>query len=510
MLFANTRRQFALRRAATRFTLDALDVLPGDLRTAEPGFADELAAGSFGIAGGAVTLTGRSVFDLPTPSAAFARELHGFGWLRHLAGARTEAAEHAARDLVLAWIEGRARHPELADEPGVRARRLLSWLAHANAALATADAANYDRITAALGVELASAAADWRSWPAGPARLLALVALIEATLATHGDEATRTKLEGEFERECSTEILPDGGHVSRSPAVAVELMLDLVALRQHYAAADVRHPPFFAPMVARLGAFLTRLRHPDGAIARFNGMGATPRDEVAALLMPLAPAHGASIDRESGYGRLEAGSTVVFADLAAPRPGASALSFEMSAGGVPLIVNRGAGADGGGLAVADHSSLGIGHLAPDPRVRAGAGVPVLMSSADGHTIETAGIVHGAVGAAQSRSLSLARDGRRLDGRERLAPLGAAPVADQPTALRFHVHPSVQVDIDRNGAVRITPARGGAWRLTSPTGAFSVEASVFRALASGPKACHQAVLHGRTAAMTELTWSLVKE
>src|SRR5262249_8623429 len=58
----------------------AADLLlaPPDLRTQDAGFADELAAGSLGLAGAVVDLAGRSPFLLEPPSRAWLRELHGF------------------------------------------------------------------------------------------------------------------------------------------------------------------------------------------------------------------------------------------------------------------------------------------------------------------------------------------------------------------------------------------------------------------------------------------------
>ena len=66
---------------------DELLLAPPDLRAHDASFADEVAAGSFGLAGAVADLRGRSPFAIPPPSAAWARELHGFGWLRHLDGA---------------------------------------------------------------------------------------------------------------------------------------------------------------------------------------------------------------------------------------------------------------------------------------------------------------------------------------------------------------------------------------------------------------------------------------
>src|SRR2546423_9295598 len=65
-------------------TADELLLAPPDLRAHDATFADEVAAGSFGLAGSVARLRGRLPFPLQPPTLAWARELHGFGWLRYL------------------------------------------------------------------------------------------------------------------------------------------------------------------------------------------------------------------------------------------------------------------------------------------------------------------------------------------------------------------------------------------------------------------------------------------
>src|SRR5262249_47210336 len=70
---------------------EELLLAPPDLRAHDPSFADEIASGSFGLAGAVADLRGRSPFTIEPPSPAWARELHGSGWLRPLASGHREA-----------------------------------------------------------------------------------------------------------------------------------------------------------------------------------------------------------------------------------------------------------------------------------------------------------------------------------------------------------------------------------------------------------------------------------
>src|SRR6516165_1123619 len=83
---------------------EELLLAPPDLRAHDPSFADEVASGSFGLAGAVANLRGRSPFAIEPPSPAFARELHGFGWLRHLDSDATGDDRSIARKLTAEWI----------------------------------------------------------------------------------------------------------------------------------------------------------------------------------------------------------------------------------------------------------------------------------------------------------------------------------------------------------------------------------------------------------------------
>jgi uncharacterized heparinase superfamily protein len=63
---------------------EQLLLAPQDLRTADPSFATEIYNGHFGLAGSLVELGSQSPFEITPPSEGWARELYGFGWLRHL------------------------------------------------------------------------------------------------------------------------------------------------------------------------------------------------------------------------------------------------------------------------------------------------------------------------------------------------------------------------------------------------------------------------------------------
>ena len=269
--------------------------------------------------------------------------------------AGTELAAPNARALVADWI---AVHggtiSGVAWEPATTARRIIAWLQHSSVVLQAAEFPFYR--------------AFLRSWPSRsvicvPWRpkcrtartgLSVRIAIAFAALSLPAPPAAIRNATRNLADELDRQILPDGGHISRNPFDVLELLADLLPLRHTYAnqaeappdALDRRH----RPDVPALRFF----RHQDGSMARFNGMGATIQDRIAAILRhddtagrPLLHAP------HSGYERLAMGGTTVIADTgAAPPPDVSAsahagcLSFELSSGRQNYVVNAGVDAFG--------------------------------------------------------------------------------------------------------------------------------------------------------------------
>ena len=115
-------------------------IAPPDLRTADPTIAVEIYGGRFAFAGHVVEAAGESPFDIGPPSEDWLRELHSFGWLRHLRAADTPLARSNARAIVEDWLALHRRPGgETVWDTEVTARRALSFLAQSPLILHDAD-----------------------------------------------------------------------------------------------------------------------------------------------------------------------------------------------------------------------------------------------------------------------------------------------------------------------------------------------------------------------------------
>ncbi len=521
-----------------RTPVDHLLIVPQDLRTADPSFWTELEHGQFGLAGSIVFLHGRSPFEVEPPTPAWARELHGFGWLRDLEAGGSEETRATARCLALEWtLRFGGERTGIPAAPEVAARRLISWLSHANLLLEDADPETYGAITGSLGRQLAHLSASWRDAPAGYPRLLALIGLAFARLSLAGHDRQVRDVEANLVAELSWQVLPDGGHVTRNPALLVELLLDLLPLSQCFTARDRKLPERLGETLEHMLPMLHHLRLGDGMLARFNGVSCP---EIAGLATVAAYDDGSLAAlgeaRASGYARLQRGDTVVLTDVGRPPPlalsaGAQAgcLSFEMSHGKDLVFVNGGlpsaAVADWqpAARATASHNTLVLAEtsssrLITHRKIEALTGVApirypervdwrleqsdavILEASHDGYHRRHE-LIH-------SRRLQLSADGLRLDGCDRLDGMGGKVRlrADLPFAVHFHLAPGARCGRgDAYNEAVITLPGGGRWHFSAYGAALSIEESAYFAENAGARPTQQIVLRGATYGETEVSW-----
>lgn len=182
-------------------------------------------------------------------------------------------------------------------------------------------------------------------------------ALVFAGLFFAGEEADRWLRRGRavFDGELQAQILPDGGHVERSPmyhGLVAEDVLDLINLFRCY-----RQAASYEALMRPLLNWLDVMTHPDGQISFFNDAAfeiAPKLADLSAYAARLGLERPDSVRRPlvrldaSGYFRLENERAVVIADIAPIGPDyqpghahADTLSFELSLFGERVLVNSG-------------------------------------------------------------------------------------------------------------------------------------------------------------------------
>jgi uncharacterized heparinase superfamily protein len=522
---------------------DRLIIAPHDLRTADATRAAEIYAGRFVFAGKIVTCHGRSIFDLEPPSEDWEVALLGFGWLRHLRAADTALTRANARALVDDWISNPSHRRPTARRADVMSRRVISLLSQAPLVLGDTDGKFYRRYLRWLTREIRYLRYAMLDVPDGVARLQVVIALCYTSLclanqARHIKTASR-RLSDELLRQ----ILPDGGHISRNPGALIELLIDLLPLRQTFAARNIAPPPALLNAIDRMMPMLRFFRHGDGSMALFNGMSGTSSDLLATLLA-YDDTHGSPMASmpHAGFQRLDASTMVVIMDTGAPPPAsvsqeahAGCLSFELSSGACRIVINCGMPATGRdswrafARSTAAHSTLTYHETSSCQFVELSAmkrflhGSPIVAGPANiensrgdvaNGTVLTAshdGYV-GRFGALHRRVLMAAADGSRLDGEDTIAPVPGGRNKANATdyALRFHLHPQVKASrlTETPGVMLVLPNRE-VWTFEAFDDTIELEDSVFLAGNDGPRRTTQIVIRQDTRQAPSIRWSFTR-
>jgi uncharacterized heparinase superfamily protein len=505
--------------ARPAFALDA--VRPGNAARGA-----ELRGGTFRFAG--ESAAGETPPWTAALQPAFLAELHGFAWLADLAALEEDDAWATGRAWTADWLARCDGWDAVAWRADVAGSRLIAWITYwARLAGRAEDDAFTAQLCASLARQMRHLSRVGRREAPGVKRLIALAGLVAAAAAL-GNPGTLERGVRQLAGEAEAQILPDGGHVERSPRAQLRALEALIVARAALAARQAEVPPALQSAIDRAAPMLRFFRHGDGALALFNGA-----DEETAETVERVLAHAEAKGRAphsapyAGFQRLQAGRSLMIVDTGAPPgPGldgdahAGTLSFEMSHGRERLIVNCGAyhgpsaqwravaraSAAHSTLVVADTNSAEIrvdgGRGRKPSRVRCERaekdGAQWIAASHDGY-VPIFGLTH-------HRQLFLSADGEDLRGEDRLSgPAG------QDFVLRFHLHPAVQASLAQNASTALLRLPSGVgWRLRTEGAVLSLAESIY--LGGGePRKSQQLVLGGHVGTDgAKVKWALRRE
>lgn len=519
-------------------TPSALSVVPPD---PWPGNADDGLAVLTGIfrtagqtLGAAGERSGEPDWRPAQASPAWLASVHGFDWLRGLRAVGGDAARRRARALLLSWLDHNATWNAQTWAPDVLGARIANWIGLHDFYCASADDEFRARVFDSLARQTRHLARVVPGGPAGAGVLTALKGLVYGGFCLPGLERHAADALRLLDRELPRQILPDGGHVQRSPSLQLRVLRDLIDMRACLRAARAEIPETLQHAIDRMTPALRFFRHGDGGLALFNG----GREEDPALVdavLAQADARGRPLKSapHTGFERLIAGRTLALMDTGEPPPAgldafahAGTLSLEVSVGKERLIVNCGAHPGDAAAwrlalaATAAHSTVTLAETNSAEVLEAGGlgrrpgHVGCERQEADGAALVVA--THNgysrAFGFLHRRRLYLADNGEDLRGEDTLEPVLGANPASQSFVIRFHLHPTVQASVVQGGGqVLLRPASGTGWRLRASGALVDVQDSIYFGSGEEPRRSSQITLTAQTGAEgATVKWALRRE
>ncbi|MFN7056451.1 heparinase II/III family protein [Hyphomonas sp.] len=463
---------------------------------------------------------GEAPWTLEMPSRHFADRVHRFNWLADLM-AQGEDGAALARAHVDDWVQRFGRFNGFAWRIDPTAARMWHWLRCGAALFAegeeTARAARIETLArqAAYLSDVIETAHD----PAS--RWQGAVSLTAWALCTRKGrpEAELARLEAEV----TAQILPDGGHITRSPSRLLASIIHLQTIAGALLRAGHPLPDWLTHWIPRMGAMLAFFRSGDGGLDPFHDSDESRPEVVEAAVARLpAPPRRFLFAPKSGFQKIERGGLRFIMDCgdAPPRPfaeqaRAGALGFELSDGPARLVTSCGFSPEvnidwqAAVRRTSAHSTLTLAGrdsvtfaLNEETRLRAAIGPEGIAAK----RLEEASEIwldaqhsgyKASHGLLHRRRIFVSGIGDRLTGEDSLVrPIAQAPNEDKkpiPYEIRFHLHPTVTAIMGRD-AIRLVSEAGPVWRFKTSHEAARLERTVYLAR-GGVEQPEQIVLAG---------------
>lgn len=479
-------------------------------------------------------------WTINVPSTHYAAWLHSFEWMNDLlatgpkssAKIETKVAAVRARSLVDNWLSHYGEWNSFNWEVSILTPRLWNWLVHWTPIL-SADSAGPVAAARRAGVmrQAKYLRNRYKTMPSSVAKLqaAAALALFGARLPDKSEGYLARGLDW-LDDEIEKQILPDGGHISRSPEAALNCLDILLTLDLLLADRGVEGTRILSRAIDRIGPIVTFFRHSDGALAGFNGSGPAQQSKIKAIFesFPGEP-KSFSYCPHTEYQRLEAGHSILIVDTGTTPPKGydeeahlAPLAFELSTELGRLVVNCGWNEEqetGWRRPVRSspaHSTLTLENESPGQLLPKGwktkyVGESVLCEAGPVNAArkeQTAGMwLEGShrgylarSGLAHRRRFFMSSDGIDIRGEDSLyVPLGHQPLSrsERPFDIRFHFHPDVRVSLsqDQSSALLVHKGQAG-WRFRTDGGPLSLEDSVYLGEGHKPVRSQQLVISGR--------------
>lgn len=456
---------------------------------------------------------------------------HGFSWLRDLRALGGDGSRRLARHLVDSWITSCDRwEPDIwrADLIG---DRLAMWLVLFDFFCGSADEEFQQRYFSSL---LRQARHLSRNLPGnleGLSLLRAAKGLVYAGLSLPGRDSWVLQGFQVILREIPKQLLPDGGHISRSPEQLLEFCRILLDLRYALNRSNLPVPAVMKEAMLRAGQALRFFRYADKKLGLFHG-GQEGNTLLLDAIQSQIPVPGKLLYSlpQTGFERVSLGRSLLLFDcgtsFSAQAGCASPLSFEFvfgkervftNCGGHPIIpewqrVLRRTAAHNNvtidGLSVCNFEASG----APDRRKT--STTCTRAETRDTCLLDASWGISGRI--LHRRRLYLSDQGYDLRGEETLTVQTERTVSAEgepcAVAVRFHLHPRVLASLDKEAQeVSLRLPGGTGWKFYAVGGALSLENSVYFGSGAQPQKTWQIVVrHDLTDETLQVKWALQRE
>lgn len=496
----------------------------GEFRPSDRETVLEMMQGRYLLASKLVDTHGVSPFSVEVVHDDWLDDLHAFAWLRHFRDARTDEERRFARTLTLDWIGREGNFNRETWAPSLCARRVLNWLRHFNLLIEGASMEQAATLSRSLSTQIQALKLRGVLATDPVDALLAAIALVGVALCGDASEEEVVARIRRVHRLLDAQIDDDGLHLSRSAKLQVQLLVELVTVRQALRRSHEQYANEFTEVLESMHRALDAISLGTGEPGYFNGTGQMPHDLIVAV-QAQSPARARATGIAGGYGRLIHGRSIVVADSGLVPPPeyarhahAGALAFEFSHGRDLVVCNCGP-APAGLETNAQLFRQGIAHSTPTINALSAAAVvqggplagrlvpigrePEIGSDeADHSLVLRTHSFEERFGVTIERRLTLLAEGQTLVGQDRL--LRRRSHVSGACAIRFHLAPQTEA-VDGGDMLRLKLGSGAIWSFLWEGAEMRLEDSVRQSAYFGFHRTRQIVLEAHAADASEISW-----
>jgi len=275
-------------------------------------------------------------------------ELHQFSWLRDLRALGDNSARRLARQLIMNWIERNQDWRLPSWGVGITGHRVANWIALYDFFCSSADDSFRSLFFKEVAKQAQHLAFTWEENAIPLERFYALKGLIYVASAFPGESYRLPPLLQKLEKEVESQILQDGGHMSRCPQTHLIVLRDLIDIRAMLRLVHQEIPQFMQHSINQMAPIVRLFRHGDGGLATFGGILRIP-SPVVDMVLSLADVRGRPPERALtlGFERCVNKKSLILLNVGAKTPctypftveeGTGSLNFEWSIGRTRLVV----------------------------------------------------------------------------------------------------------------------------------------------------------------------------
>lgn len=264
-------------------SIKEISFTPKDSWPGDPVLGDQLVQGYYSLANKKIYAPDEALWQVSNKSTYWLNEAHSFSWLRHLKARSGSLARKHARYLILEWLKLYENWDYTAWECEVLARRISAWVTNFDFLLAEKD----EKFAKILLKNLFKQIKFLRSQTnkslfkdlekkyeleeSSIKKIKILRGLILSSICFESQMSVFYNYIKILDKELKINFNIDGMHESKSPSTHLEILGDLVTVREAIVSKQLKPSHFLDALIKKAAHALKFFRTPAGNLAVFNG-----------------------------------------------------------------------------------------------------------------------------------------------------------------------------------------------------------------------------------------------